>query len=136
EVTAAEIDRLHILQAAVKAMQLAVESAQQALGTGALTLLADGNFTPPVAAAQKIAVVKGDQRSLLIALASIIAKEYRDYLMQKWDAQYPQYGWAQNAGYPTKAHRQALQQFGPCPLHRKSFHGVREFCPPGGAAES
>jgi len=128
EVSPAEIDQLNILQAALKAMQIAVQSAQQSLGEGSLTLLTDGNFSPAVAADQKVAVVKGDQRSLTIALASIIAKEYRDHLMQKFDSVYPQYGLAKNAGYPTATHRAALQKYGPCPIHRKSFQGVREFC--------
>ena len=128
EVAPAEIDQINILQAALKAMQIAVTCAQKSLGDGDLILLADGNFVPAVTAFSKEAVVKGDQRSLTIALASIIAKEYRDYLMQQWDAQYPQYGWAQNAGYPTATHRAALRKYGPCPLHRKSFQGVREFC--------
>jgi ribonuclease HII len=108
-----------------------VQHAQQFLQTqfkidGILTLLADGNFVPQSGAAEEYAIVKGDQKSLTIALASVIAKEYRDHLMRKLDAQYPQYGWAKNAGYPTKAHRQALQEFGPSPLHRQSFQGVRE----------
>lgn len=135
EVDAATIDQINILQASLQAMRWAVQTALDFLagpekGPWDLTLLADGKFRPGSGAAQEEAIIKGDQKSLTIALASIIAKEYRDHFMQKLDAQFPQYGWAKNAGYPTADHRQALQTYGPCCWHRKSFHGVRELVVP------
>ncbi len=75
----------------------------------------------------EIPLIKGDSRSLLIGLASIIAKEKRDEHMRQMHELYPQYGFNSHFGYPTKAHRQAIASFGPCPIHRKTFKGVREF---------
>jgi ribonuclease HII len=75
----------------------------------------------------EIPLIKGDSRSLLIGLASIIAKEKRDEYMRQMHELYPQYGFNSHFGYPTKAHRQAIASHGPCPIHRKTFKGVREF---------
>ena len=72
-------------------------------------------------------LVKGDSKSKLIGLASIIAKEFRDFLMEKFDEEFPLYGFKKHSGYPTKTHREAIKQYGPCSIHRKSFRGVREF---------
>lgn len=72
-------------------------------------------------------IIKGDSKSLLIGLASIIAKEKRDAYMREMDELYPQYGFGRHFGYPTKEHRQAIETFGPCPIHRKSFKGVKEY---------
>jgi ribonuclease HII len=67
-------------------------------------------------------IVKGDLKCLSIALASIIAKEYRDQLMKNFHQKYPDYGFHQHAGYPTRAHKNAIKKFGPTPIHRKSFN--------------
>ena len=76
---------------------------------------------------QEIPVIEGDSKSLLIGLASIIAKEKRDAFMREMHEIYPQYGFASHFGYPTKAHREAIATFGPSPIHRKTFKGVKEF---------
>ena len=83
-----------------------------------------GNTTSPW---NEIPLVKGDSRSLLIGLASIIAKEKRDEYMREMHELYPHYGFNSHFGYPTAAHRSAIKKFGPSPIHRKSFKGVREF---------
>lgn len=95
------------------------------------TVLIDGHMkfrwgteTPPWT---EIPIVQGDSKSLLIGLASIIAKEKRDTFMKEMHALYPEYGFDSNFGYPTKFHREAIQKFGPSPIHRKTFKGVKEF---------
>jgi ribonuclease HII len=70
------------------------------------------------------AIIKGDSISASIAAASVLAKNYRDNLMRELAGIYPQYGFEKNVGYGTKEHLEALQKYGPCPLHRKSFRGV------------
>ncbi|RWX51771.1 Ribonuclease HII, partial [Candidatus Electrothrix marina] len=72
-------------------------------------------------------LTKGESKSASIAAASIIAKVTRDRLMAEYHLQYPQYNFQQHKGYPTKAHRAAIAEFGPSPIHRKTFKGVREF---------
>jgi len=115
----AEIDRINILQATFKAMIQAIES----LPLPPDFLLIDGPYRLPVTTAQK-GIPRGDQRSISIASASIVAKVYRDRLMCEWDTRYPAYGFAQNKGYGTARHLEALRRHGPCPLHRLSFRGV------------
>ena len=83
-----------------------------------------GNETSPW---NEIPLIKGDSRSLLIGLASIIAKVKRDEYMRQMHELYPQYGFNSHFGYPTASHRKAIQTHGPCPIHRKSFKGVREY---------
>lgn len=119
QVEAEEIDRLNILQATKKAMRLAIEN----LTPKADFLLIDAVQLKEVNLPQK-AIVKGDSISASIAAASILAKNYRDNLMRRFAAIYPQYSFEKNVGYGTKAHLEALQKYGPCPLHRKSFRGV------------
>jgi ribonuclease HII len=75
----------------------------------------------------EVPVVKGDSKSVLIGLASLIAKEKRDHFMRDMHELYPQYGFNTHFGYPTKAHKAAIQKFGPCPIHRKTFQGVKEY---------
>ncbi|MGQ9836763.1 MAG: ribonuclease HII [Cyanobacteriota bacterium] len=113
--SAAEIDQINIRRATVLAMQRALAT----LGQFEHILL-DG-FPLPELGSQQTALVKGDQISLSIATASIVAKVWRDTLMQTWDQQYPGYGWRTNVGYGTQAHRQALQDLGLTPQHRRSF---------------
>jgi len=117
-----EIDRLNILQASLLAMKQAMEN----MAGQPDFLLVDGKFQVPVALPQQ-ALIKGDSRSASIAAASIVAKVTRDSLMRQYHLQYPQYSFHTNMGYPTADHRRALAIHGPCPLHRKSFSGVKEF---------
>lgn len=117
-----EIDRLNILQASLLSMKRAVK----ALETPPDYLLIDGIFTLSYPTAQE-AVKKGDSLSMSIAAASIIAKVTRDRIMDNYDREFPQYGFKKHKGYPTQKHREAIQQHGPSPIHRKSFSGVKEF---------
>ncbi len=119
-----QIDRINILQASLLAMKKALESLVERPDF----LLVDGKFPVPVALPQR-PLIKGDSRSASIAAASIIAKVTRDDLMRHYHREYPHYGFDNNMGYPTAAHRQALAAHGPCPLHRRSFRGVKEFFP-------
>ena len=116
-----EIDRVNILQATFQAMIQAVEN----LPTPPDFLLIDGPYHLPLSIPQK-GIPKGDQRSLSIAAASIVAKVHRDRLMTEYHELYPAYGFAQNKGYGTAQHLAALRCHGPCPLHRRSFRGVTE----------
>ena len=72
-------------------------------------------------------LIKGDRKSISVAAASIVAKEYRDHLMADYDRLYPEYGFAENMGYGTKQHLQALAKYGPCPIHRKTFAPVKDY---------
>ena len=91
--------------------------------------LIDGNKIPPVKNKDinLFSIIKGDAKSALIGLASIIAKEYRDKLMGLFDEKFPQYGFSFHSGYPTKRHKDVLSQIGPCPIHRRTFKGVKEW---------
>ncbi|MEZ4485230.1 MAG: ribonuclease HII [Syntrophotaleaceae bacterium] len=122
--SAAEIDRYNILQATLKAMQRAVGQLRLAPDY----LLVDGITPLPVTTPQQT-LKKGDSRSLSIAAASVIAKVVRDRLMVHYDRRYPDYGFAGHKGYGSAAHRQAIAEFGPCPIHRTSFRGVKEYLP-------
>jgi len=117
-----KIDRINILQASLLAMKKSLE----ALPVKPDFLLVDGKYPVPVATAQ-LALVKGDSRSASIGAASIVAKVTRDSIMASYHRQYPQYNFHKNKGYPTAEHRKALALHGPCPIHRKSFAGVKEF---------
>ena len=117
----AEIDRDNILAASLNSMKRAVEN----LFVAPDYLLIDGKFTIKSDIPQK-AIIKGDSLSISIAAASIIAKVERDRLMFKFDQLYPEYGFARHKGYPTKAHKQAILDHGPTPIHRKTFKGVKE----------
>lgn len=114
--TVAEIEQLNILQAAMLAMQRAVEqlSVQPSLA------LVDGNRAPSLAVAVQT-LVGGDAKSASIAAASILAKTARDASLRALDEQYPMYGFAKHKGYGTKAHYQAIAEYGLCPAHRPSF---------------
>lgn len=119
QVEAAEIDRLNILQASLKAMRLALEN----LHTPPDRVLIDGHL-PARSPYPEQAIIDGDARSLSIAAASIVAKVHRDRLMCACDARYPEYGFAAHKGYGSAAHLAALDAHGPCPLHRRSFAPV------------
>lgn len=120
-----QIDRLNILQASLLAMKKSLES----LSVCPDFVLVDGKFPIPVNISQQ-SLVKGDSRSSSIAAASIVAKVTRDELMAGYHRQYPQYNFHRNKGYPTAEHRRVLAEYGPCPLHRKTFAGVKEFFQP------
>jgi ribonuclease HII len=119
QVEADEIDRINILQATKKAMRLAIGN----LNPQADFLLIDALELKDVRLPQK-AIIHGDAISASIAAASIIAKTYRDNLMQELDRLYPVYGFSKHVGYGTKAHFEALRAHGACVIHRKTFRGV------------
>ncbi len=121
-----EIERLNILQASLLAMKRAVLDCTDRDGNIPDFLLVDGTFTIP-AAIEQLPLVRGESKSASVAAASIVAKVSRDRLMAEYHTQYPQYNLLQHKGYPTKVHRAALAEFGPCPIHRRTFKGVREF---------
>ena len=110
------IDEINILQATF----LAMERAMQKLSPQPELALIDGNRTKDFGLPVRT-IVKGDSLSASIAAASILAKVTRDRLMEEYDAQYPQYGFAVHKGYGTKRHYEALREFGPSPIHRKTF---------------
>lgn len=122
-VEAEEIDRINILNASIAGMQRALDR----LAVRPAHIIVDGNrFRPyldPVTGMDIAChtVVKGDARYMSIAAASILAKTHRDQLMLRYAEQYPSYGWEQNMGYPTKAHRAAIARLGITPLHRRTF---------------
>lgn len=120
----AEIDELNILHATMLAMQRAVV----ALPIQPNFVFIDGNRLPELPMPAQ-AVVKGDSLVAEISAASILAKVARDREMAALDTQYPEYGFAQHKGYPTKLHLEKLAQFGPLPQHRRSFAPVRRLCP-------
>ena len=117
-----EIDRLNILQAAMLAMVRAVTSLPEVPAHA----LIDGNRVPEGLPCPGQAVINGDARALSIAGASILAKVARDREMAKLDARHPGYGWAANAGYGTRQHRDALTALGVSEHHRRSFKPVQE----------
>jgi ribonuclease HII len=123
EVTAQEIDKVNILNASILGMQRALDQ----LSVVPQHILVDGNKWKPYIPAGQImevparTIVKGDGKYLSIAAASILAKTYRDEYMRQLHEQFPQYHWDKNMGYPTKAHYEAIKQYGITPHHRKTF---------------
>ena len=117
-----EIDRINILQAALLSMAMAVEN----LVPQPDCLLIDGTFLISSPLPQE-AIPKGDALSVSIAAASIVAKVTRDRLMKRYHQDYPQFEFSKHKGYPTKAHKKAIQKFGCCPIHRRTFKGVKEY---------
>lgn len=116
-----EITHLNIRNATFLAMQRAV----QKLSPKPKLIFIDGKFAPDFECITH-AIIKGDGLSFSIAAASIIAKVTRDRLMQRLSRKWTQYGWEQNAGYPTLNHRQALERYGICPHHRQSFLSIKQ----------
>lgn len=120
------IDEINILQASLEVM----ENSWQIFSTKKIgKILIDGNKLPKTLVDDDRAetVVKGDLKSQLIGLSSICAKVYRDRLMRELADVYPGYGLERHAGYPTKAHKEAIKNLGVSPIHRKTFKGVKEF---------
>lgn len=118
EVSPADIDRYNILEADRRAMR------QIALDAPADIVLTDDvkfDLDRPV-----IDLIKGDQLSFSIAAGSILAKVTRDRIMKEYDLEYPEYGFAKHKGYPTKMHKEALEQYGVTPIHRRSYGPVRK----------
>ena len=116
-VSAAEIDEMNILEASIAGTKRAVRKLKRRPDY----LLIDGNRFHPFDGIPFTTVVGGDATYLSIAAASVLAKVSRDAFCAEMDALYPQYGFAVHKGYATKAHREAILRYGPCPIHRKSF---------------
>ena len=116
-VTAAEIDKINILNASILAMHRALD----ALSVRPEAIIVDGNRFKPYQDVPHTTIVKGDGKYLSIAAASILAKTYRDDYMKAIAEEFPQYDWRSNKGYPTKKHRAAIKEYGISPYHRKSF---------------
>ncbi len=117
-----EIDKLNILRASLKAMHQAVSS----LKNSPDFILIDGNQKIPELRFPQLPVVKGDSLSLSCAAASIIAKVERDNWMKRMHRKYPQFSFDRNKGYSSRKHLEALREFGPCRIHRRSFKRVME----------
>lgn len=121
EASTEEIDRINIAKASFLAMHRAVEQ----LTVQPEHLLVDGNRFVPYPMIPHTCIVKGDSLYASIAAASILAKTYRDELMEQLALDYPMYGWEQNVGYPTPKHCRALLEYGTTPWHRKTFGPVK-----------
>lgn len=117
EVSAEEIDRINIMKASFLAMHRALDQ----LKLRPENILVDGNRFYTYGATPHVCVVKGDGKYASIAAASVLAKTHRDEAMERLHAEFPQYQWQQNKGYPTLAHREAIRQHGVSPWHRRSF---------------
>ncbi|UKI39847.1 MAG: ribonuclease HII [Alistipes putredinis] len=118
QVSAARIDEINILNASFEGMSLAVSR----LAVQPQHLLIDGNRFRTTLSIPYKCVVKGDAKYANIAAASVLAKTHRDELMRKLAAEFPEYGWDKNMGYPTRQHRLAIARLGITPHHRVSFH--------------
>jgi ribonuclease HII len=127
EISPRVIEEINILQASLYAMKESV-LALSVVGENGLVLV-DGNKAPDIKLKnyQILTLVKGDSRSIIIGLSSIIAKIYRDELMKDLDQVYPNYGLGKHAGYPTQFHLEAIRKHGICEIHRRTFKGVKEF---------
>lgn len=121
-VSPAQIDELNIYRATQCAMQQLVERFRYKDG-----VLSDA-MPLPECAYDVIPIIKGDQKSVSIAAASILAKVTRDCIMKAYDVLYPQYGFAKHKGYPTKAHIEALHQYGVLDIYRKSYAPIKQMC--------
>ncbi|MGP1435234.1 MAG: ribonuclease HII [Phocaeicola sp.] len=113
-----EIDKINILNASFLAMHRAIDN----LNVRPEYLLIDGNRFNPYNGIPYNTIVKGDGKYMSIAAASVLAKTYRDDYMLKLDAEYPQYHWKKNKGYPTKEHREAIKLYGVTPYHRMTYN--------------
>ena len=122
EVSEKTIDEINILEATKLGMKQAVETLvlPKELGEGAKIVLTDGNMTLDIALPQK-SIIGGDALSYSIGAASIIAKVYRDHLMENYAKEYPMYAFEKNKGYGTAAHIQGIKEHGLCPIHRRTF---------------
>lgn len=114
-----QIDKINILQAALKAMEIAVDNLNQTPDF----IFIDGNQKISLELPQR-SITKGDSKCASIAAASIMAKVTRDRIMAEYDSKFPNYNFLKHKGYPTKYHYEMIKKFGPCPIHRKTFKGV------------
>jgi len=112
-----EIDKINILKASIRAMHRAVDM----LSVRPEYLIIDGNYFIPYPDIPHRSIVKGDALFYSIAAASVLAKTFRDDCMMKLAAEYPQYSWEKNKGYPSREHRNAIAKYGITPYHRRSF---------------
>jgi ribonuclease HII len=119
-VSADQIDCCNILQATIRAMTAAIFALNIRPDYIITDAVALPNITIPL-----LPLIHGDQLSVSVGAASILAKVSRDELMDLWSKEYPEYGFAKHKGYPTPDHLEALQKYGPCPIHRKTFNGVK-----------
>ena len=126
QATAQEIDELGILNATLLAMRRAVEAALSKTPIQPKIVVVDGRHTIPGVSFPQRAWPKGDRLSVCCAAASILAKVHRDNIMAEADSKYPGYGFRSHKGYGTKAHIEALERLGPCPIHRRTFAPVRD----------
>lgn len=110
------IDEINILQATYEAMRTAIHK----LSVTPDIFLNDA-VTIPMVDIKQVPIIKGDAKSQSIAAASIVAKVTRDHLMEEYDKLYPEYGFAKHKGYGTAAHIKAIKEYGPCPIHRRTF---------------
>ena len=117
-----EIDEINILNASFLAIHRAIDKLKKTPNL----LLIDGNRFNTYKETEHVCVIKGDGKFLPIAAASILAKTYRDDIMKQYHEEFPHYDWNKNKGYPTKAHRQAIRDFGTTDYHRKSFRLLPE----------
>jgi len=117
-----EIDKWNILQCSIKAMHRAVKK----LSLTPEYLIVDGNYFLPYKQVPHQTVIKGDDKYLSIAAASILAKTARDHYMKRIDKKHPQYLWISNKGYPTQAHRSAIAETGITQYHRRSFQLLKD----------
>ena len=122
QASAKEIEKINILHASLLAMKRAILK----LNKKPSLVLIDGNKLPNLKNYKLEYVIKGDQKIPSISAASIIAKVSRDNLMSKIDEEFPNYNWKKNKGYGTKEHRNALEIYGPCKYHRKSFSPINK----------
>ncbi|HEX2966531.1 MAG TPA: ribonuclease HII [Syntrophorhabdaceae bacterium] len=118
-----EIDSMNILQASLLSMERAIA----ATGVNPELILIDGNQNLKNCSQSKT-IVKGDRKCFYIASASIVAKVMRDRIMSNYHFLYPEYNFRKHKGYPTKDHEVAIVQYGVSPIHRRTFHGVKEYC--------
>lgn len=117
QVSEEEIDRINILNASILAMHRAIDQLKEKPGF----LLIDGNRFKVYDGIEHTCIIGGDGKYASIAAASILAKTWRDEYMEKIHAEFPDYGWVRNKGYPTREHRRAVLKSGPTPYHRRSF---------------
>ncbi|MBF0113006.1 MAG: ribonuclease HII [Desulfamplus sp.] len=127
--TTEEIENINVLQASLLSMKRAVDnlSTSSDKKISADYILVDGIFPIQSGTIAQEPIIHGDSRSISIAAASIIAKVTRDRIMGELHLQYPCYGFDKHKGYPTKLHKEAIALYGPSPVHRKGFRGVKEF---------
>jgi ribonuclease HII len=117
-----KIDEINILQASILAMHTSIDNMKVVPDF----IIVDGNKFNPYKEIPHETIVKGDAKFMSIAAASVLAKTYRDDLMENLHTEYPQYNWKKNKGYPTKEHRSGIREFGSCDYHRKTFRLLPE----------